>query len=235
MGVNTGMNMSISEIKRQALRSLKGKWGLGVQLTLLVFLITAIFPTIVEVFLSGGFTNWFNQEQTPLAVEVFNILFSILLIPLTIATYWFYLSITRLENPEVTQAFTIYTDGKTSFKIIGVTFLIAILTFLWSLLLIIPGIIKSLSYSQTFFLLKDHPEYSAIDAISESKKRMKGYKWKFLLMNLSFIGWGILCLFTLGIGLLWLSPYISTSMATFYNELIYIQDENKVDEKTPLI
>jgi uncharacterized membrane protein len=229
------MNMSISEIKKQALRSLKGKWGLGVQLTLIVFLITAILPIIIEVFLSGGFSNWLNQVETPLAVGIFNILFSFCLIPLTIGAYWFYLGIARLENPEITQVFTIYKDGKTSLKIVGATILIAIFTFLWALLLIIPGIIKSLSYSQTFFLLKDHPEYSAFDAISESKKRMKGYKWKFFLMNLSFIGWGILCLFTLGIGLLWLSPYISTTMATFYNELIYIQDDNIVDEKAPLI
>lgn len=69
-------------------------------------------------------------------------------------------------------------------------------------------------------LLKDHPEYSVFEAITESRRRMKGYKGKYFLLNLSFIGWGILCLFTLGIGFLWLAPYIYTSNATFYQNLI---------------
>ena len=102
--------------------------------------------------------------------------------------------------------FTIYADWKTSLKLIGTSIVVSIFVFLWTLLLIIPGIIKSISYSQTFFVLKDHPEYSITEAITESKKIMQGYKWKYFLLNLSFIGWGILSLFTLGIGLLWLNP-----------------------------
>ncbi|MFD6442849.1 DUF975 family protein, partial [Peribacillus sp. NPDC060186] len=61
-------------------------------------------------------------------------------------------------------------------------------------------------------------------------KRMKGLKWKYFLMHLSFIGWGILCLFTLGIGLLWLAPYAGTTMAAFYNELIVPQDDSDNDQ-----
>ncbi|KHF31013.1 hypothetical protein LR68_00503 [Anoxybacillus sp. BCO1] len=91
-------------------------------------------------------------------------------------------------------------------------------------MLIIPGIIKSLSYSQTFFLLKDHPEYSALQAISESKKRMKGYKGKLFLLYLSFIGWGLLSMLTFGIGFLWLVPYIYTSLAAFYDQFIRTQE-----------
>jgi uncharacterized membrane protein len=73
--------------------------------------------------------------------------------------------------------------------------------------------------------LKDHPEYTVLEAITESRKRMKGLKWKYFLMHLSFIGWGILCMFTLGIGLLWLIPYAGTTMAAFYNELIVPQED----------
>jgi uncharacterized membrane protein len=71
--------------------------------------------------------------------------------------------------------------------------------------------------------LKDHPEYSITEAITESKKIMQGYKWKYFLLHLSFIGWGILSLFTLGIGLLWLIPYMNTSLASFYNQRIEAQ------------
>jgi uncharacterized membrane protein len=131
--------------------------------------------------------------------------------------------------------FSIYKYGKTLFKIIGASLLQGLFLFLWSLLLIIPGIIKSLSYSQTFFLLRDHSEYTMFEAITESRKMMNGYKWKYFLLGLSFIGWGILCLFTLGIGFLWLVPYVSTAMATFYNQIVFSQDENDTSDKTIIL
>ncbi|MFC9600094.1 DUF975 family protein [Peribacillus butanolivorans] len=222
--------MRISELKREALLSLKGKWGVAVSLMLLLFLINVILPMIVEVIGSGGFTQWFAQEETPVWSDIFGTVLSIALIPLTIATTWFYLNIVRKGNPDIPEVFAIYKDGKTSFKIIGASILQGIFIFLWSLLFIIPGIIKSLSYSQLFFLLKDHPQLTVLEAFSESKKRMKGLKWKYFLMHLSFIGWGILCIFTLGIGLLWLAPYAGTTMAAFYNELIVPQDDSDNDQ-----
>lgn len=209
---------------------MKGKWGVAVSLMLLLFLINVILPIIVEVIGSGGFTQWFAQEETPVWSDIFGTVLSIALIPLTIATTWFYLNIVRKGNPDIPEVFAIYKEGKTSFKIIGASILQGIFIFLWSLLFIIPGIIKSLSYSQLFFLLKDHPQLTVLEAFSESKKRMKGLKWKYFLMHLSFIGWGILCIFTLGIGLLWLAPYAGTTMAAFYNELIVPQDDSDNDQ-----
>ncbi|MFD9625228.1 DUF975 family protein [Peribacillus muralis] len=219
--------MRISELKTKALFSLRGKWGVSVSLILLLFLITVIFPFIVEVIGSGGFSQWFEQEGSPLWSDIFGTVLSIILIPLTIATTWFYLNLVRDGNPDIPDVFSIYKDGKTSFKLIGASILQGIFIFLWSLLLIIPGIIKSLAYSQLFFLLKDHPQYTVLEAISESRKKMNGLKWKYFLMNLSFIGWGILCIFTLGIGLIWLIPYIGTTLAAFYNELIVPQEEEQ--------
>ncbi|CAK6477153.1 DUF975 family protein [Peribacillus castrilensis] len=223
--------MRISELKRKALQSLGGKWGVTVSLMLLLFLINLIFPLIVEVIGSGGFSEWLMQEDTPLWSDIFSMVFSIALIPLTISTTWFYLNLVREGNPGIPEVFAIYKDGKTSFKLIGASILQAIFIFLWSLLLIIPGIIKAIAYSQQFFLLKDHPEYTVLEAITESKKRMKGLKWKYFLMHLSFIGWGILCMFTLGIGLLWLIPYAGTTTAAFYEELIVPQEDIDDDQQ----
>ena len=90
---------------------------------------------------------------------------------------------------------------------------------LWSLLLIIPGIVAAYRYSMAFYILNDNPEMSAKAALDESKRMMAGYKGKLFCLQLSFIGWGFLCLFTLGIGYLWLTPYIQTSMAYFYQNL----------------
>ncbi|HHW39217.1 MAG TPA: DUF975 family protein [Bacillales bacterium] len=226
--------MKISEVKRQSKLSLKGNWGVAVLLTFIMFLLNFMLPFSIEMLISGGssgVTVELNQAETPIATDVVSIIISIALIPLSVSVYWFYLSLVRKNNPQISHVFSIYKDGKTAFKVIGTSILQGIFIFLWSLLLIIPGIIKSLAYSQTFFILRDHPEYTVLKAITESRKMMNGYKWKYFLLGLSFIGWGILCLFTLGIGFLWLVPYVSTSMATFYNQIIYSQDENDTSDK----
>lgn len=224
------MIIKISEIKRQAKQSLKGNWGLVVLLTFILFLINAVLPNAIDIIMNGGFTTRINQDQTSFSADMVSLLVSIVLIPLSVTVYWFYLSLIRNEQPQISQVFSNLKDIKKFLKLLGLSFLQHLLVFLWSFLLVVPGIVKALAYSQSYYLLRDHPEYSVIQAITESRMRMKGYKWKYFLLGLSFIGWGILCLFTLGIGLLWLIPYIATSIATFYNELIYPQDkkfENK--------
>lgn len=221
--------MKISELKREARLSLKGNWGTAISLALIMFLLSFVLPTILEIIVSGGLVEWFNQDVTPIWLTGVNMILSILLIPLTIATYWYYLDLVRRENTNIEKVFSIYQDGKTFSKVIIASIVQGILIFLWFLLLIIPGIIKGLAYSQLFFILRDHPQLKTLEAITESRKRMNGLKWKYFLMNLSFIGWGILCLFTLGIGLLWLIPYVGATMATFYNEFIASQDDTHIE------
>lgn len=104
-------------------------------------------------------------------------------------------------------------------RYLGGSLLMALYVLLWCLLLIVPGIVKSYAYAMTPYILSDRPDLDADDCIHESRMMMKGYKWKLFCMDLSFIGWAILCLFTLGIGLLWLQPYIEASHAKFYEEL----------------
>ena len=98
-------------------------------------------------------------------------------------------------------------------------FLVNVFVFLWSLLLIIPGIVKMFSYAMTEFILEEHPELSANEAIDHSRAMMKGHKFDLFWLILSFIGWGFLCLFTFGIGYLWLTPYMETSVAAFYEDV----------------
>ena len=95
----------------------------------------------------------------------------------------------------------------------------AILVWLWSLLLVIPGVIKSLSYAMTFYVLKDNPDLSVNQAIDLSKDMMYGHKYDLFYLYLSFAGWFILCLLTLGIGFFWLIPYIETAQASFYEDV----------------
>jgi uncharacterized membrane protein len=91
--------------------------------------------------------------------------------------------------------------------------------FLWSLLLVIPGIIKSFAYAMTPYVLKDNPELSRLEAIERSRLMMKGNKWRLFVLWLSFIGWFFVGLLTLGIGFFWIGPYIYTTMAAFYEDI----------------
>lgn len=91
--------------------------------------------------------------------------------------------------------------------------------FLWSLLLVIPGIIACFSYAMTPFILAENPNMPASEAIEQSKLLMEGNRWRLFCLELSFIGWGILATLTLGIGNLWLRPYIQVSTAAFYREI----------------
>ncbi|MFW5795010.1 MAG: DUF975 family protein [Bacillota bacterium] len=94
-----------------------------------------------------------------------------------------------------------------------------IFIFLWSLLFIIPGIIKWFSYSMTFFILVDNPNLAPTEAIQRSKEMMRGNKGKLFLLYLSFIGWYILAILTFGIGFIFLEPYIQMTVANFYDDL----------------
>lgn len=97
--------------------------------------------------------------------------------------------------------------------------LTTLFTILWSLLLIIPGIIAAYSYSMCFYILRDNPDLSPMDVIRQSKEMMRGHKMDLFALQLTFIGWGLLSILTLGIGSLWLVPYMTASTTAFYIDL----------------
>ena len=100
-----------------------------------------------------------------------------------------------------------------------------------SMIFVIPGIIFACSFSMAFYVINDHPEMTAMEALRESSRLMKGYKMKYFMLTLSFIGWMILGSLCFGIGTLWASAYMSTANAVFYEELI-ANDSKAKDETT---
>lgn len=92
--------------------------------------------------------------------------------------------------------------------------------FLWSLLFVIPGIYAAYGYAMAPYILLENPEMTANEAITKSKELMNGNRWRLFCLEISFIGWALLAaFFTLGIGGLWLRPYMETSFAAFYREI----------------
>jgi len=99
---------------------------------------------------------------------------------------------------------------------IAVYLLQGIFTFLWGLLLVIPGIIKGYSYALSMYILRDHPEMEALEVIDTSRAMMDGNKWRLFCLDLSFIGWYLLCAVTFGIAGLYVGPYVQCARAQFY-------------------
>lgn len=91
--------------------------------------------------------------------------------------------------------------------------------FLWSLLFLIPGIVKSYSYAMAPYIKYDHPEYGWKRCLDESKAMMKGYKWKLFCLELSFIGWNIVGMLCFMVGIYWVTPYSHAAHVAFYDEL----------------
>ena len=117
------------------------------------------------------------------------------------------------------EAGALFAPFKQYARTVGAVLLVFVYTLLWTLLLVIPGIIKAYSYSMTFYILRENPEMTAGDALTASQKMMDGHKMDLFLLSLSFIGWAILASITFGIGYLWLIPYIYTAYAAFYETL----------------
>ncbi|MBO4989355.1 MAG: DUF975 family protein [Clostridia bacterium] len=90
---------------------------------------------------------------------------------------------------------------------------------LWSILLVVPGIVKSYSYAMAYYLKVDHPEMNWKDCITESRNLMQGHKWELFVLDLSFIGWYIVGALCLGVGTLWVSPYHNSARALFYESI----------------
>lgn len=129
------------------------------------------------------------------------------------------------EKPKIEDIFLGFNRFSQAFVL---NILTAIFIILWTLLLIVPGIIKSYSYACALYISHDDPNKSAPDAINESKKMMHGYKWKLFCLDISYIGWYLLCILTLGILSLWVIPKHRQARYNFYlNVLKNPIQENK--------
>jgi uncharacterized membrane protein len=183
--------MNRIELKNRAKQSLTGNWGAAI-------LGLVIYGAIVSLLSTTGVGSFVTG------------LVSLGYISL-------YLSILRGKTPTFEGSISAVTENIGT-KFIA-TLLVSLYTFLWSLLFIIPGIIKSYSYAMTPYILLDRPELSATDAIKESEKMMDGHKMDLFILDLSFIGWVLLSMLTCGILVLYVEPYMMATKAAFYLEL----------------
>lgn len=143
----------------------------------------------------------------------------------------FYLSMSRKNDKEVKFS-TIFNGFHTFWKSTGLFFLYMLIVLVGLLLFIIPGIIIALLYSQSFFILADNPTKSIPQCLSESAEMMKCHKFDLFVLNLSFIGWFILSIFTVGLGLFYLIPYRYATLANYFYEISGYNKFHKNNDST---
>lgn len=149
---------------------------------------------------------------------VFSLCFSVFISNiLTVGLNRFFI-LNLFGRPEFKELFYGFTNGN-YVKILKVMFKKTLYTFLWTLLFIIPGIIKSFEYYMVPYILAENPDIDEDTAFRLSKEMMDGNKWRTFVLSISFIGWEILCIFTLGFGYYFLFPYMFATYATLYEKL----------------
>jgi uncharacterized membrane protein len=197
-----------AELKAMAKESLQGKYGDAIVITILILVISMF---------TGGVTGVLTLNVSENKAEMIENIIGIIIAGLfTFGYLSFFLKISRDEDVEIKELWS-KTNMFATFIIASL--LVSIFTFLWTLLLIIPGIIAAYSYQMTLYILLDNPDMNVMDAIKESKRLMKGHKMDYFILQLSFLGWIILGAFTVGILYLWLIPYMSVTICNFYNNL----------------
>jgi uncharacterized membrane protein len=180
-----------AELMSRARVALKGHWGLVIAVLITYGLVDAISGLVViGPLIVGG--------------------------PLTLGYAAFHLNVARHKDVAFPVLFTGFSNFVTSLLAMIV---LPILIVLWSLLLIIPGIMAAFSYAMTFYVMADNPKLNVMECIRKSKGIMYGNRMKLFFLSCRFIGWYILGMFSLGIGFLWIIPYQAVSFAHFYDDI----------------
>jgi uncharacterized membrane protein len=129
------------------------------------------------------------------------------------------------------QVGDLFSGFKKYGKVFKLYFLIQLYTTLWSMLYFIPGIIRGIAYSMSYYIMNDNPDMTPKEVIKHSIKITDGYKGKYFCLQISFIGWLLLCILSLGILTIWIAPVIAASNAAFY-EYVKTMYEQSLNENT---
>lgn len=188
--------MNRSECKKIAKQIMKDKWIIGF---VVILIYSAIIGLLTTVTAGIGVLLFSTIAQ----IALYNVFINAM-----------YKNEYKIENMTVGLK-----DGLTNR--ITLSCLKTLHIFLWSLLFVIPGIVKKYSYYLADLISRDNPDMSASDCLKESERLMEGHKWEMCVFELSFFGWYILTALTFGILIIWVSPYVMQSTVVYIDKNIY--------------
>ncbi len=215
--------------KSFAKKQLSGRWGIPVVVTLVIFIISVVFsiPDFIKLSRSGYIAAVLNHDflaatealdEASSASFITSIVSMIVSAILEVASISVYIKMSRSPEPVY---FSDFIEGFNNWAraTLGILWQF-IWIFLWTLLLIIPGFVKAIAYSQMFYIIAEYKEVSITKALRISIEITKGHKWDLFVMYLSFLGWAFLSIFTLGILNFWLTPYMNMTYINAYHALM---------------
>lgn len=197
--------MTRKELKTRAKQQLKGNWWTSIGVLLIVAVITGFLSFLSTRYDGGIWTN------TLLCIVTF-----LIITPLGLGQSIFFLKLAKNKEGKCSDVFLGY---KNFLKVIGVSILIEIIVCIGFIVLIVPGIILSIMYSQAYYILAENPSIGIVKCLKESRLMMRGQKWNYFVLMLSFILWGILITITCGIAGLYVVPYYEATFTNFYLEI----------------
>lgn len=206
--LNRIRSMNNREIQEFAWNAMSGRWLYGA-LTLILFLAVVM----------GLSSPQFLMEEDSTLYKAWEVICTPFTWVLWIGLVACYLDLALKAKPSYARLFLGYRGIEYFLKIVMTEVLQYIMLVLWFLLLIVPGIMKSYSYTMTELILVEHPEYTPLQAITASKEMMYGHRWEFFCLQARFWAWWLLCSFTFGIAALWVYPYYMTAKSKFYLKL----------------
>lgn len=199
------------ELKEKTLSQLKNNWGFAILICLIYTIISGVLD------LNYTFEPNINWIDFNLRLDF---ILLIVLGPLQLGLSKFILNfIEDRSKANFKDLFYGFFSINLFIKSILINLTIVVGIYIGGILFIIPGIIWALMFSQTYFILVDNTEIGVIEALKRSYKLVDGFKSDLFLLELSFIGWLIVCIVTLGIGFLWYTPYYEITLGNFYVKL----------------
>ncbi|MGT2907741.1 DUF975 family protein [Streptococcus dentiloxodontae] len=224
--------MTRAELKTRAKQKLAGNWGWAVGISAILLVINIIFGFSISKDVVSGTYQILTETGTDrsvisgtyhISLSTRALQFVVSILAASISLGFLHLVDNRRDSDSFSAAFAGFREQRVGSFLL--TWLLKwVFTSLWTLLFVIPGIIKSYSYAMSFYIVDDlkrqGKDISATEAITKSRRLMDGHKFDLFVLDLSFLGWSILCLFTAGIGYLWLAPYVQTTRSEFYRALV---------------
>ena len=208
-----------SYYRNAAWQQLSGKRGTAALLFTLVYFVLMVATSMINDVLMGLLYEKYEATVPWVMILLF-------------APIQYSYSVAFLNDARTGEGYKVGSlfEGYKKYERVTRTYLMEYLyVFLWTLLFVVPGIIKSISYSQTSYILNDNPMLAYDRAIERSMAMMEGHKWEYFCLAISFIGWYLLGILTLCIGFLWIRPYVSKTLALFYEDLKAEYENNMIN------
>lgn len=200
--------MDTAELKSRAKEQLRGKWGIAIATVL-------VANIILEANIGYKVASRLNLEGISYSIDLISLLLGGVI---SVGLSKFLLDMATKR--EEARFETLFSKFNIYLKTLGLNVLITLSIIAGTILFIIPGIIVGLMFSQAYYILAEDNSKSIMECLNESVNLMKGHKWELFYLELTFIGWWLVCGITLGIAALWVSPYQKLTEANFYLTLV---------------